>query len=184
MLFSLRMAGQILFGRGTARRAVEHTLGLGQRVFVVTGGTSLQRSGHFDRFAAELETQAAAWTHWVVTQEPDVAGIDAAVARCREAECNVILAIGGGSVIDAGKAVAALAPNAGSVIEYLEDVGRGAPRPLAQAPLPVVALPTTCGSGSETTRNSVVRVPELQVKRSLRSDLLLPRVAIIDPTLA
>jgi len=97
---------------------------------------------------------------------------------------NVVLAIGGGSVLDAGKAVAALAANGGSVIEYLEDVGRGAPRPLLHPPLPVVAVPTTCGSGSETTRNSVVRVPELQVKRSLRSDLLLPRVAIIDPELA
>jgi alcohol dehydrogenase class IV len=184
MQFSLRMAGQIHFGRGAARRAVELTTELGKRVFVVTGGKSLERTGQLARIAAELDARAAGWTRWVITREPDVAVIDAAVARCREADCDVVLAIGGGSVLDAGKAVAALSPNSGSVIEYLEDVGRGAPRPLTHAPLPVVALPTTCGSGSETTRNSVVRVPELKVKRSLRSDLLLPRIAIIDPELA
>ena len=184
MQFSLRMAGLVLFGRGTARRAVELTTGLGGRVFVVTGGQSLTRAGHWQRLAAELDEKATAWTRFVVAREPDVATIDAAVACCQEAGCDAVLAVGGGSVLDAGKAVAALAPNSGSVIEYLEDVGQKSPRALARAPLPVVAMPTTCGSGSETTRNSVVRVPELQVKRSLRSDLLLPRVAIIDPELA
>lgn len=173
-----------MFGRGTARRAAELTLPLGRRVFLVTGGRSLEHGGHLARLTGELERQKVPWTRLSVTQEPDVALIDRATALCREAECEVVLAVGGGSVLDAGKAVAALATNPGSVIEYLEDAGRGAPRPLSQPPLPVVALPTTCGSGSETTRNSVVRIPELQVKRSLRNDSLLPRVALIDPELA
>ncbi|HRI54320.1 MAG TPA: iron-containing alcohol dehydrogenase, partial [Pseudomonadota bacterium] len=184
MEFTLRTAGQILFGRGTARRAAELTVPLGRRVFLVTGGKSLERGGHLARLQAELEARSASWTRFVMTQEPNVERIDAAVARCREAGCDVVLAIGGGSVLDTGKAVAALAKNPGSVLEYLEDAGRGAPRPLAQGALPVVAMPTTCGSGSETTRNSVVRIPELAVKRSLRSDVLLPRIAIIDPELA
>lgn len=184
MQFSLRTAGQIVFGRGTARRAAELTLPLGRRVFLVTGGRSLEQGGHLARLTDELDRQKVPWTRLSVTMEPDVALIDRAAALCREAGSEVVLAVGGGSVLDAGKAVAALATNPGSVIEYLEDAGRGAPRPLLQPPLPVVALPTTCGSGSETTRNSVVRIPELQVKRSLRSDSLLPRVALIDPELA
>lgn len=184
MEFTLRTAGQILFGRGTARRAAELTVPLGRRVFLVTGERSLEHGGHLARLQAELEARAASWTRLVTTKEPDVERIDSAVARCREAGCDVVLAIGGGSVLDTGKAVAALAKNPGSVLEYLEDAGRGPPRPLALGALPVVALPTTCGSGSETTRNSVVRIPELAVKRSLRSDVLLPRVAIIDPELA
>ncbi len=184
MEFTLRTAGQILFGRGTARRAGELTAPLGRRVFLVTGGSSLERGGHLARLQAALEAQGASWTRSVITGEPDVACIDSAVASCRAADCDVVLAVGGGSVLDTGKAVAALSRNPGSVLEYLEDAGRGAPRPLALGALPVVALPTTCGSGSETTRNSVVRIPELGVKRSLRSDVLLPRIAIVDPELA
>jgi len=184
MNFSLRTAGQIHFGKGTAQQAAELTVGLGRRVFLVTGGHSLEHGGHLGRITGDLDNRAAQWTRFVVAQEPDVALIDTAVARCREFAGEVVLAIGGGSVLDAGKAVAALLTNPGSVIEYLEDVGCGPPRALKQAPLPIVALPTTCGSGAETTRNSVVRVPELKVKRSLRSDLLLPRIAIIDPGLA
>lgn len=184
MQFSLRTAGQIHFGRGESRRAPERAVELGRRVFLITGGRSLERAGHLAPLTAALAERAEAWEHARVGSEPDVALVDALAARCREAGCSVVLAIGGGSVLDAGKAVAALATSPGSVVEYLEDAGRGAPRPLARAPLPVVAVPTTCGSGSETTRNSVVRIPELRVKRSLRSDLLLPRVAIVDPDLA
>lgn len=184
MQFSLRTAGQIVFGRGTARRAAELVRPLGRRVFLVTGGRSLEHGGHLARLTADLAAQEVAWTRFSITQEPEVALIDQAAQSCREAGCAAVLAVGGGSVLDTGKAVAALATNPGSVIEYLEDAGRSAPRPLAQPPLPVVAMPTTCGSGSETTRNSVVRIPELQVKRSLRSDLLLPRIALVDPDLA
>ena len=184
MQFSLRTAGQIHFGRGAAQRAVELALTLGRRVFLVTGGRSLEHGGHLARITADLDERATTWTRFVVAREPEVALIDTAVARCRESGGDVVLAIGGGSVLDAGKAVAALVANPGSVLEYLEDVGRGAPRPLVNPSLPVVAVPTTCGSGAETTRNSVVRVPELLVKRSLRSDFLLPRIAIIDPELA
>ena len=122
-------------------------------------------------------------THLTIPSEPDIALIDAAAERCRQADCQAVLAIGGGSVLDAGKAVAALATNPGPAIEYLEDVGLGSPRPIAQPPLPLCAAPTTAGSGSETTRNAVLRVPELGVKRSMRSDLMLPRIALIDPRL-
>lgn len=103
-------------------------------------------------------------------------------ARCaRSRGFDVVAAVGGGSVLDAAKAVAAFAANPGDPLDYLEIVGRG--RPLTSAPLPVVAIPTTAGTGSEVTRNAVLSVPEPRVKVSLRHPLMLPRVAIVDPAL-
>jgi alcohol dehydrogenase class IV len=93
----------------------------------------------------------------------------------------VVVAVGGGSVMDAAKAVAGVAANEGSVRDYLEQVGD---RKLVTPPLPLIAVPTTAGSGSEATKNAVIRVPDLQVKRSIRHDLLVPRVAIVDPDLS
>lgn len=183
MQFQFRTAGQLVFGRGEFRRAAALTTGFGRRLLLVTGASSLARSGHLTALHAALEPQIEHIEHVAVAGEPDIALADSLAQRCREAACQVVLAIGGGSVIDIGKAVAALSQNPGQAIEYLEDVGRGTPRPLHQAPLPVVAVPTTAGSGSEVTRNSVLKVPELRVKRSLRSDLLLPRVALVDPEL-
>ena len=101
---------------------------------------------------------------------------------CRESGCDVVVAIGGGSVLDTAKAAAALASNGGEALDYLEGVGRG--RVLERPSLPFIAVPTTAGSGSEATRNSVLRVPSLKVKRSLRSEFMIPRVALIDPQLS
>ncbi|MFO0579579.1 MAG: iron-containing alcohol dehydrogenase [Polyangia bacterium] len=184
MQFTLRTAGQMIFGRGEVRRAPELVAGLGRRVLLVTGGSSLERSGQLARLQDGLAERGLQPVRWKVEHEPDVAQVDAAAALCREAGCDVVLAVGGGSVLDVGKAAAALAQNPGSVLDYLEDIGRGPPRALTRAPLPVVAAPTTSGSGSESTRNSVVRVPELAVKRSMRGDALLPRVALVDPDLS
>jgi alcohol dehydrogenase class IV len=118
---------------------------------------------------------------FVVSGEPEVATVDEAVRRCREAEADVVLALGGGSVLDTVKALAAVVTNGGSVRDYLEQVGD---RKLEKPPLPFIAVPTTAGSGSEATKNAVIRVPDLKVKRSLRHDLLVPRVALVDPELS
>jgi alcohol dehydrogenase class IV len=104
------------------------------------------------------------------------------VALARSEHCDAVLALGGGSVVDAGKAIAGLATNAGTVLDYLEVVGRG--QALTEAALPFVAVPTTSGTGAEVTRNAVIGVPDQGVKVSLRSPLLLPRVAVVDPELA
>lgn len=183
MQFQFRSAGQLIFGPGEHRKAVAYARDLGRRVLLVTGASSLAQGGLLAPLQAALAERAEHVEHITVSGEPEVAPADALAQRCREAACDVVLAIGGGSVLDIGKAVAALSQNPGSAIEYLEDVGRGPPQPLRHAPLPVVAVPTTAGSGSEVTRNSVLKVPALRVKRSLRSDLLLPRVAIVDPDL-
>ena len=183
MQFQFRCAGQLLFGRGEHRRAAGLAAGLGPRVFLVTGAASLANSGVLSSLTASLTERAEHIEHVTVSAEPTVDQADSLAKQCQAAGCQVVLAIGGGSVLDVGKAVAALATNAGAGIDYLEDVGRGPPRALAEVPLPVVAVPTTAGSGSEVTRNSVLKVPELQVKRSLRSDLMIPKVAIVDPDL-
>lgn len=92
-----------------------------------------------------------------------------------------MVSLGGGAVIDAGKAIAALVPAAGPVIDYLEVVGTG--RQLEASPLPFVAIPTTAGTGAEVTKNAVINVPEQQRKVSLRDDRMLPDLAIVDPAL-
>ena len=184
MQFQFRCAGQLLFGRGEHRRAAGLAASLGRRVFLVTGAASLANSGILSSLTASLAERAEHIEHVTVSAEPTVDQADSLAQQCQAAGCQVVLAIGGGSVLDVGKAVAALATKAGAGIDYLEDVGRGPPRALAEVPLPVVAVPTTAGSGSEVTRNSVLKVPELQVKRSLRSDLMIPKVAIVDPDFA
>lgn len=100
----------------------------------------------------------------------------------RELKTDVVLGLGGGSAVDAGKAVAALAPQPGDALDYLEVVGQG--RSLTHPALPLLAMPTTAGTGAEATRNAVLAVPEHGVKASLRHASMLPRVALIDPVLA
>ncbi len=166
MKFSFRTAGEIHFGPGESRRLGELAARFGRRPLLVTGS----------RGFAGIDAPCVR-----VSGEPDVATVDAAARVCRDAGCDVVLGVGGGSVLDTAKSVAAMAAHAGSVADYLEDVGT---RTLSAPPLPFLAAPTTAGSGSEATRNAVIRVPERGVKRSLRHDLLLPRVAVVDPELS
>jgi alcohol dehydrogenase class IV len=95
--------------------------------------------------------------------------------------CDMVIGLGGGSVLDTGKAIAALMTNPAKITDYLEVVGKG--QPLLNAPLPYIAIPTTAGTGTEVTRNAVIEAMEQNVKVSLRSPLMLPRVALIDPEL-
>ncbi|HEX2572226.1 MAG TPA: iron-containing alcohol dehydrogenase, partial [Polyangia bacterium] len=182
MNFAFRTATQVVFGRGEGSKVAAAVAPLGRRVFLVTGRSSLERAGALGTLAESLQKLGLDCERWGVAGEPDTPLADEGARRVRESRCDVVLAVGGGSVLDAGKAVAALATNPGAALDYIEEVGGG--QPLARPPLPLVAVPTTAGSGSEVTRNTVLRIPELQVKRSIRSDLLLPRVAIVDPALS
>lgn len=116
-----------------------------------------------------------------VPGEPTVDLVREGARRAQDAGSDVVISIGGGSVIDAGKAIAALAANGGEPLEFLEVVGKG--RAITSPPLPFIAVPTTAGTGSEVTRNAVLGSPEHGVKASLRSPLMLPRVAVVDPEL-
>jgi alcohol dehydrogenase class IV len=116
-----------------------------------------------------------------VAGEPTVEDVVAIVQAARAGGAELIVAVGGGSVLDAGKAVAALLANPGEPLDYLEVVGRG--QPLARAPLPFVAVPTTAGTGAEVTKNAVLASSAHGVKVSLRSDAMLPKLALVDPEL-
>ncbi len=170
-------AGRVSFGRGTARDGPATVAALGTRVLVVTGSTPARA----DWLVSGLAALGVSPRVIATPGEPDVRFVaDGAAVAVREAIEGVV-AVGGGSAIDGGKAIAALATNRGDIFEYLEVVGRG--RPLQVPPLPFVAIPTTAGTGSEVTRNAVMCVPDRHVKVSLRSVSMLPRVAIVDPEL-
>jgi len=175
--FELAAPARIVFGAGCAREVGAIAAGLGRCALVVTGKSP-------DRAQAVLQALAAAGvraTTFPVVGEPTVETARAGVATARAASCDVVVACGGGSTIDAGKAIAALLANGGDPLDYLEVVGRG--QPLTRPSLPFVALPTTAGTGSEVTKNAVLGSPEHGVKASLRSSLMLPSVALVDPDL-
>jgi alcohol dehydrogenase class IV len=174
MKFSLRTPPEIVFGPGEARRVPEIAARFGRRVFLVLGAPA------FDSLPFVAALRGA--IRFPVAGEPDIHSVDEAARRCREERCEVVVAVGGGSSIDTGKAAAALAADGGAALDYLEGVGAG--RTLRKPPLPFIAVPTTAGSGAEATWNAVIRVPEREVKRSLRSDLLLARAAVVDPELS
>lgn len=175
--FEFATATRIRFGRGVLAEVASAVAGMGRRVFLVTG-RSTDRSRPLVEDLTERGCEVA--THRV-TGEPTVDAVRAAVDAAREHQAEVVIAMGGGSVIDAGKAVAILLTNPGPMTDYLEVIGEG--RPLTEPGRPCVAIPTTAGTGAEVTRNSVLGVPDHGVKVSLRSPLMLPRLAVIDPAL-
>jgi alcohol dehydrogenase class IV len=177
MQFEFATATRILFGPGTVKQVAPLAAEMGRRALVVTG-RSLERAAPLRE---ALKTQGIASLLFNVVGEPATDLALDGVQRAREAGCDLVIGIGGGSVLDAGKAIAALVTNPGDVFDYLEVIGRG--QPLAHAPAPYLAIPTTAGTGSEVTRNAVLASPQHQVKVSLRSPLMLPRLAVIDPEL-
>jgi alcohol dehydrogenase class IV len=149
---------------------------MGSKVLVVEG-----RSGRAGPLVELLHARGVRTASLRVVGEPTTALIECGVERARTERCDLVVALGGGSVIDAGKAIAALLTNSHPLRDYLEVVGRG--RPLTKRSAPFIAIPTTAGTGAEVTRNAVLMVEEAQVKVSLRSPLMLPAVALIDPEL-
>lgn len=177
MTFEFATAGRIAFGRGTSGQVPALARDLGRRALVVLGGSGRGR----EALAVGLEAAGVRPVFFLVGGEPTTQLVDRATREARSEGCDLVIAQGGGSVIDAGKAVAGLLGNPGDVLDYLEVVGGG--RPLLHPGVPFVAVPTTAGTGAEVTRNAVLDVPEHRFKASLRSPHLLARVAVIDPEL-
>jgi len=167
-------AGRVVVGAGVADELAASVAELGSRAWVVTGA-------HPARHAALLSTLTVPYGVSTVDGEPTVEQARAAVAAAGEHGADVVVALGGGSALDLGKAVAVLLANGGDPLDYLEVVGAG--RPLRRPALPCVAVPTTAGTGSEVTANAVLASRRHGVKASLRSRLMLPRVALVDPRL-
>lgn len=175
--FEFATAQRIVFGAGAVDELGRLTAALGRAVLLVTGK-------HPERCAsarAALEAAALSPTVLSVAGEPSTEDARRGVAVARGCGADVVVAVGGGSTIDLGKAVAALVVNGGDPLDYLEVVGKG--RKLERAGLPFVAVPTTAGTGSEATKNSVLESSEHRVKVSLRHDSMLARVAVVDPRL-
>jgi alcohol dehydrogenase class IV len=181
--FVFRTAGRVVFGRG-ARGAIGEAVAPWGRALLVIGGRSLAARGELERLRAQFASAGVEVATFSVAGEPDVAAADRGAAMAIAFEARAVVAVGGGSVLDAGKAIAALATNGGSAVDYLEDLPTGGGRTLEAAPLPLVAVPTTAGTGSEVTRNAVLRVPDASLKRSMRDDRMIAAVAIVDPELA
>ncbi|MFN8488646.1 MAG: iron-containing alcohol dehydrogenase [Caldilineaceae bacterium] len=177
MKFEFATATRIIFGEGTLREIGPLAAALGQRAFVV-GGKTLERLASL---LTLLQTQGLASTVFNVPGEPTVDLVLAGVQQARAAQCDLVIGLGGGSVLDAGKAIAALLTNPGDPFDYLEVIGRG--RALPSPSAPYIAIPTTAGTGAEVTRNAVLAAPAQKVKVSLRSPYMLPRIALVDPTL-
>ena len=177
MQFEFTSADRIIFGPDVAAKLPHIVSSLGTRVLVLTGSTPDRHHGIFD----SLDNEGLVQTMFSMVGEPTTHTIVAAVACAREAQADVVVSIGGGSVIDAGKAVAAMLTNGGMLEDYLEIVGRG--NPLQRRSAPHVAIPTTAGTGAEVTQNAVLLVPDQKVKVSMRSPLMLPTVALVDPLL-
>jgi alcohol dehydrogenase class IV len=172
--FEFATAGRIMVGPGRAAELAGVLAGLGSRALVCTGANPERQAS----LLAALGTAAAVFP---VPGEPTVELARAGVAAARGHGADVVAAIGGGSVIDTAKAVATLVGNGGDPMDYLEVVGSG--RLITRPALPMVAVPTTAGTGAEVTANAVLAVPEHRVKASLRSPLMIPRVALVDPEL-
>ena len=174
MRFEFVTAGRILAGPGRAADLPAVLAGLGSRVLLCTGANPLRHNA----LTGQLGLPAA---QFPVAGEPTVNLARAAAEAARQHGADVIAAIGGGSVIDTAKAVAMLLGNGGDPLDYLEVIGAG--RPITQPAVPCVAVPTTAGTGAEVTANAVLAAPEHRIKASLRSPLLIPRVALVDPQL-
>lgn len=177
MHFEFATASRIVFGAGALREALPALRQFGNRVFVVHGGGG-ERARPFldDCRSSGMEIQPCA-----ISAEPTLGDVREATARARRSRCDSVVAFGGGSVIDAAKAVAALIANPGDILDYIEVIGRG--QPLLNRSAPCIAIPTTAGTGAEVTRNAVLGSPEHGAKASLRSPGMLPVLAIVDPGL-
>jgi len=153
----------------------------GSRIVFITGGKSLEESGQRERITQLLKSHSIEWQAFSVDSEPNPEEIDNIVSLSRKMNPNLVLAIGGGSVMDAGKAVSAMLAVSGSVEEYLEGVGS---KDTEGKKLPFIAIPTTSGTGSEATKNAVIsRIGSDGYKKSLRHDNFIPDYAVIDPSL-
>jgi alcohol dehydrogenase class IV len=175
--FEFATAARIIFGAGTLREVGPAAKAMGSRALVVTGRTA----GRAEPLLELLAEQEIGTVPFAVNGEPTTEIARLGTERARDSGCDLIVGFGGGSTLDTGKAIAALLANGGDLLDYLEVIGGG--RPLSEPSLPCIAIPTTAGTGAEVTRNAVLASPEHRVKVSLRSPLMLPRLALVDPEL-
>jgi len=180
--FSLSRLPQIQFGTGSLSRLTPCMLQLGRNALVITGRQSFIQTPHWQTLQQEWAAAGITWHLLQVSGEPSPHWVDQAVATHRDSQIDMVVGIGGGSALDAAKAVAGLLPSGNSVMDYLEGVGKGLEYTGPATPL--IAVPTTAGTGSEATKNAVLSIQGTEgFKKSFRHDALVPHTAIVDPDL-
>jgi len=177
--FQFSSLPKIIFGTGKRNELAAEVSSRGKRVLLLTGSSSIHNSGHGDEIISGLKTANLELEHEVIAHEPSPSMIDQIVNKYRQSGVQVVVAVGGGSVMDAGKAISAMIPVEGSIRDYLEGIGE---RKHPGLKIPFIAIPTTSGTGSEMTKNAVIsEIGEKGFKKSLRHDNFIPELAIIDP---
>jgi alcohol dehydrogenase class IV len=177
MKFEFATATKIIFGAGAVSETGTIAKSLGGRALVVTGRNT-KRAESVLKLLSGAGVDLATFT---VEGEPEIGTIEQGLAVARKEKCDLVIGCAGGSALDSAKAIAAMLTNEGELLDYVEIIGRG--KMLAKPAAPFIAIPTTAGTGSEVTRNAVLAAPEQKLKVSLRSPLMLARVAIVDPEL-
>lgn len=175
--FSFAAPGKIIFGCGCSQSLADHAAALGSRILLVSSA----RNPHAAAAADLLRAKRLLAAQWHISYEPFLDDVRGGVDCARAAHVDALVAVGGGSVIDAAKAIAAFITNTGDIFDYLETIGRA--HPLTHTPLPCLAVPTTAGTGAEVTFNAVLSSPWHHVKVSVRHPQLAPRLVLIDPAL-
>ena len=175
--FEFATSTRIIFENNSFEKVPGFISEPGSKILIVTGkNTSL--GNRLSDFLKEKNLKIEIFS---IDSEPTTSDIETGTELAKKAGSNLVVGIGGGSAIDSAKAIAALASNKGELTDYLEVIGKG--RKLEELPLPCIAIPTTSGTGAEVTKNSVIKSVEHKVKVSLRSDLMFPKLAVIDPVL-
>ena len=173
---------KIIFGPGGLSQVGVEAKRLGSKALVVSGKSAMRNSGVLDRLTHLLKENNLEYVIYEnIPSDPAVETIDTGTDFARKEKCNLIIALGGGSVLDSGKAISAMVTNKGSVADYQEIEGKG--RKFQYKTLPFIAIPTTSGTGSEATKNAVITNPEFNLKKSIRDPMLIPEVALVDPEL-
>ena len=175
--FELSLPSKVIFGAGSIEKLGAETSPFSRQVLLVSDGTPER----VEKALASLKAAGVTSLLFSVKGEPTLDLVRGGVRAAQKAGCTGVVAVGGGSVLDAGKAIAAMAANPGDLMDYLEVIGSA--KALAKAPLFLAAVPTTAGTGAEATRNAVLTSPEHRVKVSLRHPLMVPKVILLDPVL-
>jgi|WetSurMetagenome_2_1015567.scaffolds.fasta_scaffold05322_6 alcohol dehydrogenase class IV len=177
--FQIARLPRIIFGVGALQRLCTEILNFGDRVLLITGAKSFHSSPFWAELHHDLHKYSIDWVEAKVTEEPSPALVDGIVNDFKNESIKIVVGIGGGSVLDAAKAVAGLLPSGESVMNFLEGVGD---KTFNGVTLPFIAVPTTAGTGSEATKNAVLTLSG-HFKKSFRHENLVARVAIVDPDL-
>lgn len=174
--FEFSTAQKIIFGSGSIKQIEKYAGSFGRTCLLVSS-----KSAPFAKIEETLKASGIQYEIIFVKGEPTLNGLQKNLAPLRALKLDLIIGIGGGSVLDFAKAISALLTNQGDLLDYLEVVGKN--QPIINSPVPLIAIPTTAGTGTEVTRNAVIKIEDKGVKVSLRSEKMIPKIAIVDPEL-